>query len=137
MTKSGSWRHASKANGPKPVRSMRWRCLARMIWSVSTSPRLSGIALPRTVLTGFIPTPSCRARLASLLHPLAHVHEVARDRRRRRHLRTDEVRPAAGALAALEVPIARAGAALARQQDVGVHAEAHRATGVAPLEACL
>src|ERR1022692_1543733 len=36
-------------------------------------------------------------------------------------------------LAALEVAIARAGASLAGLEDVGVHAEAHRAARIAPV----
>src|SRR5437016_2702595 len=42
---------------------------------------------------------------------------------------------AARALAALEVAVRGRGAALARLELVGVHAEAHRASGLAPLEA--
>src|SRR5437879_4674961 len=45
------------------------------------------------------------------------------------------MRPSAGALAAFEVAVRRRGAALARLEDVRVHAEAHRAAGAAPLEA--
>src|SRR5258708_1562728 len=52
----------------------------------------------------------------------------------RGHHRADEVRAAVLALAALEIAIAGAGAALVRRQDVGVHADAHAAAGVAPLE---
>ena len=51
------------------------------------------------------------------------------------HGGADQVRATAGALAALEVAVARRGAALAGREDVGVHAQAHRATGVAPVEA--
>ena len=51
------------------------------------------------------------------------------------HPRADQVRPPALALPALEVPVRGRGAALALDQDVGVHAEAHRAAGGAPLEA--
>src|SRR5215210_7357279 len=47
------------------------------------------------------------------------------------------MRPAALALASLEVAIAGRGAPLARLQNVGVHAEAHGAPRVAPVEACL
>src|SRR5215210_2206925 len=47
------------------------------------------------------------------------------------------MRPAALALASLEVAIAGRGAPLARLQNVGVHAEAHRAPRVAPVKACL
>jgi hypothetical protein len=55
-------------------------------------------------------------------------------RRGRGHLGADEVRPAAPSLAPLEVPVGRRGAALPRREDVGVHAEAHRAAGEPPLE---
>ena len=47
----------------------------------------------------------------------------------------DEVRAPAAALAALEVAVGGRGAALARLQDVRVHAQAHRAAGLAPVEA--
>src|SRR4029077_19695334 len=50
------------------------------------------------------------------------------------HYRADEVRAAVFALAAFEVAVAGAGAALVRRQDVGVHANAHTAASVAPLE---
>ena len=45
------------------------------------------------------------------------------------------MRAAARALATLEVAVARGCAALAGGQNVGVHAQAHRAAGVAPVEA--
>src|ERR1700746_808324 len=48
--------------------------------------------------------------------------------------RADEVRAAVLALPAFKVAVAGAGAALVRGQDVGVHADAHAAAGVAPLE---
>src|SRR5437879_7677386 len=44
--------------------------------------------------------------------------------------------PAALALAALEVAVARGRAAIPRPQDVRVHPEAHRAARAAPFEAC-
>src|SRR4051812_38813054 len=65
---------------------------------------------------------------------LPHVGQVARDRRRRGHRRAHQVRPAALALAALEVAVAGRGAALAGLELVRVHAEAHRAAGLAPVE---
>src|SRR2546430_13836264 len=40
------------------------------------------------------------------------------------------------ALAAFEVAVAGGGAAFAGGEDVGVHAEAHAAAGLAPVEAC-
>src|ERR1700674_3614262 len=51
------------------------------------------------------------------------------------HDRADEVRAAVFALAALEIAVAGAGAALMGRQNVGIHADAHAAAGVAPLEA--
>src|SRR5258708_1395891 len=64
----------------------------------------------------------------------AHIDEMAGDGGGGSHDRADEVRAAVFALAAFEVAIAGAGAALVGRQDVSVHADAHAATGVAPLE---
>src|SRR5918997_4395573 len=94
-----------------------------MIWSVSTSARSSTLTAPDTLRTG------------SMSVPLAYVDEAALDRRRGGHLGRDEVGAAAAALAALEVAVRGRGAALARRQDVRVHAQAHRAAGAAPVEA--
>src|SRR5213594_1163423 len=44
------------------------------------------------------------------------------------------MRASTAALPALEIAVGRRGAALAGAQHVGIHAEAHRAAGVAPLE---
>src|SRR5260370_34206171 len=52
------------------------------------------------------------------------------------HDRANEVRAAVFALTSLEIAIAGTGAAFVRRQDVGVHANAHAAPGIAPLEAC-
>src|SRR5215217_3820315 len=59
----------------------------------------------------------------------------SRDRRRRRDGGRDEVGAATLALATFEIAIAGGGAAFAGGELVGVHAEAHRETGGAPLEA--
>src|SRR5919199_126209 len=67
--------------------------------------------------------------------PITNVREVARDGGGGGHRRADEVRAPAAPLPALEVAVARGGATLAGPQDVGVHAEAHRAARLAPLEA--
>src|ERR1700682_4323977 len=63
-----------------------------------------------------------------------HVDEMAGDARRGRHCRTDQMRASAGALAALEVAGRRRRAALAGLEPVIVHRQAHRASGLAPLE---
>src|SRR5215210_1642923 len=68
---------------------------------------------------------------------LARRGEAAHYGRRRCHYGADEVRPAALALAPLEVAVAGRGAPLTRLQYVGVHAQAHRAPRVAPVEAGL
>src|SRR6266853_665288 len=62
------------------------------------------------------------------------VNKMAGNRGGGGHDRADEMRAAVFALAALEIAIAGAGAALVRRQYVGVHADAHAAAGVAPLE---
>ena len=69
------------------------------------------------------------------LVPLPDVDEMALDRGRGRHLRGDEVGAPAAALTALEVAVGGRGAALARLEDVRVHAQAHRAARGAPVEA--
>src|SRR5258706_12056340 len=50
------------------------------------------------------------------------------------HYGAYQVGAAVFALAALEIAIGGAGAALVRRQDIGVHADAHAAAGIAPLE---
>src|SRR6266536_464526 len=60
---------------------------------------------------------------------------MALDGGRGGHLGADEVRAPAAALAALEVAVRGRGAALAGLEDVGVHAQAHRAAGGPPVEA--
>src|SRR3954469_3095390 len=93
-----------------------------MIWSVSTSERSSTETGPLIFVTG------------SMSVPPPDVDEVALDRRGRGHLRRDEVRSPTAPLAALEVAVARRGAALAGRERVRVHPEAHRAAGAAPVE---
>src|SRR5437870_1500143 len=46
----------------------------------------------------------------------------------------DEVRAAVAALASFKIAVRRAGAAFVRRQNVGVHADAHAAARIAPLE---
>ena len=65
---------------------------------------------------------------------VAHIRERALDRSGGGHRRAHEVGTSAAALAAFEVAVRRAGAALAGGQLVGVHPQAHRAAGIAPFE---
>src|SRR5881275_2875164 len=102
---------------------MRLRNCFGMIWSVSTFSLSSGAASPVWRTNGCI---------ASL--PLPDIDEVPLHRRRGRHGRTDEVRPAQLALPALEVPVGGRGAALAGLENVRVHPQAHRAACLAPVE---
>src|SRR3954447_14367829 len=95
-----------------------------MIWSVSPSSRLRTETGPVIVSMAFIGSA-----------PVADVDEVALDGGRRGHLRADEVGAPAAALASLEVAVRGRGAALAGLEDVGVHAQAHRAARAAPVEA--
>src|SRR5829696_976341 len=76
-----------------------------------------------------------RREFPRLSPPVADIHEPPGDRRRRRHRRRDEVGAALEALAALEIAVRGRGAALLRRQPVGVHGQAHRAAGLAPVEA--
>ena len=87
--------------------------------------------LPLDHVDGLIGAPPFRR--SSL--PVPDVDEAALDRRGGGHPRADQMGPPALALAALEVPVRGRGAALALDQDVGVHAEAHRAARCPPLEA--
>src|ERR1700688_1905831 len=66
--------------------------------------------------------------------PLANVHKVPFDRRRRSHDRANQVRPSTLALAPLEISIRSAGRAFPRLQHVVIHADAHAAPGIAPFE---
>jgi hypothetical protein len=59
---------------------------------------------------------------------------VAFESRHGCHDGRDEVRAALVPLAAFEVTVRRRGAALARLQLIRIHAEAHRASGLAPFE---
>src|SRR5439155_4482933 len=61
--------------------------------------------------------------------------EVSGDGGRRRDRGRDEVRASAWPLTTLEVPVRRRRAALAGPEHIGIHAEAHRAALVTPLEA--
>src|ERR1041385_1174531 len=72
---------------------------------------------------------------SSLEFPATHVREVSRHGGGGGHRGADEVRAPALALPALEVAVARRGAALARSKDVRVHPQTHRAAGLAPLTA--
>src|SRR4029079_11959233 len=65
----------------------------------------------------------------------ADVDEAAGKRRRSRHHRRHEVRAAEPPPAPLEMAVRGRGATLARAELIRVHAEAHRAARLAPLEA--
>src|SRR5690348_3503962 len=66
-----------------------------------------------------------------------HIHKVARDGCGGSHNGADQMGAAVFALTPLEVTVRSAGAALMRRQNIGVHPDAHAATRIAPLEACL
>ena len=67
----------------------------------------------------------------------AYIHEMASDGRGGRHRGTHQMRAATGALAAFEIAVRGGCTALAGREAIVVHAEAHGAAGVAPLEARL
>src|SRR5579883_3670356 len=68
---------------------------------------------------------------------LADIDKVSGKRGGCRHHRADEMRSAVLALASLEVAVGSAGAALVGRQHVRIHADAHAAPRIAPLEARL
>src|SRR5215210_6520302 len=104
-----------------------------MIWSVSTLLRRSGSAVPLWVVNACIcPFPWSGQCLARVMQ-VGGAREVACDGRRGGDRHGDQMGPAALALPPLEVAVRRRGAALPRRQLVGVHAQAHRATGSPPL----
>src|SRR6201981_1019978 len=133
---AGDRRQSKKRNSPNPVRSIRFRNCLGMIWSVSTFTRSSGATSPLCTRNGFMIEISFvaadRARLLKL--PLAYIREVPGDRRRSRHHRAHQMRPATASLPALEISIAGRGATLARLQDIGIHSQAHGTARFAPLK---
>src|SRR4051812_45048493 len=101
-----------------------------MIWSVSTSLRRSGTTVPVwTVKASMAVAPTHWGWSGQICGG----REPPGDGGRGGDARGDEVGPAAGTLSSLEVAVGRARAPLAGGQGVGVHAEAHRAAGTAPL----
>ena len=59
---------------------------------------------------------------------------MPRNRRRRRHHRTHQVRPPSAPLPPFKIPVAGRSAPLPRLQNVGIHPQTHRASRFAPLE---
>src|SRR5712692_1297681 len=68
------------------------------------------------------------------LSPLANIHEMPGDSRRRCHSGADEVGAPAATLTTLEVAVAGGGAAFTLGELVAVHGDTHTATRLAPLE---
>src|SRR6476619_2021275 len=98
-----------------------------MIWSVSTLLRRSGTAVPVCTVIGSTSAPLLDAG-PDQGRQVGGRRQGAADGGRGRDERRHQVGAAALALAALEVAVGRRGAALARSQLVGVHAQAHPAT---------
>src|SRR3712207_3240881 len=103
-----------------------------MIWSVSTLLRRSGSAVPAWRVKDSIWRRSSSGR-RSARGQVGGAGEVADDCRRGGDRDRDQVRAATLALPPLEVAVRRRGAALPGSELVGVHPEAHRAAGAAPL----
>src|SRR5690242_10610915 len=101
-----------------------------MIWSVSTLTRSRGATRPRWRVKGFIVR-------SSLKLPVANVGKVSGDGGGSGHHGADQMGSTTASLPAFEVAIAGRGAALSRLQNVGIHAQAHRASRLPPFEACL
>src|SRR3954465_15318270 len=139
-TKSGSLvRQATNRPSSNPVRVIRLRYSAGMIWSVSTLVRRSGAAVPVCVVKASIVVKLPSGWWGGGSYGRRDVGQVggggqvAGQRGRCGDGRGDQVGATALALAALEVAVARGRRALPRLQLVGVHAQAHRAARAAPL----
>src|SRR6516165_2843295 len=87
------------------------------------SERPRGTAVPVTNWTGSMSVEVRRGR------------EMTGNSGRGRHCWRDQVGPPAAALPALEVAVGRRCTTLSGRQLVGVHGQAHRAAGLAPLKA--
>src|SRR5436309_14618361 len=101
-----------------------------MIWSVSTSALSRTVTRPSMFVTGSIVLSPWS------LGPASYVYEVAFYCRCCCHLRADQVRSCSSPLAAFEIPVRCGCHSLSWCGYVGVHAQAHRAAGRAPVEAC-
>src|SRR6476661_8273015 len=88
----------------------------------------------RPRLFPLLPLTSYLSRFGFLLRELPHIHQPSGNRGSGRHSRTHEMGAAALALPALEVAVRGRGAPLAAAEHVIVHAQAHRAPGIPPLE---
>src|SRR5262249_53344561 len=97
-----------------------------MMRSVSTFGRSMGTATEVSVVKGSI----------SRAIQGAHVGEPTCDRCRGRHRRAHEMCAHALSLSPLEVAVRGRGDALSGLAQIAVHADAHRAPGLAPLEPC-
>src|ERR1039458_3445225 len=85
--------------------------------------------LARGVERGFVYRP--------IHEPSPNIDKVPSNGCCRGHFRRDQMGPPAASLAAFKVPVRSRGAALAGRENVRIHAQAHRTTGLAPIEACL
>ena len=70
-----------------------------------------------------------------LYFQVSDIDEMTLDGGRDGHGRRDEMGAAASSLTPFEVAVAGRGAALSRLKHVGIHRQAHTATGFPPLEA--
>src|ERR1039458_4828447 len=72
-----------------------------------------------------------------LVMPATHIDEVPGDSGGRGRGRAHQMGASFAALAPFEVSVAGGGAALPGRENVRIHAQAHRASGLAPLGASL
>ncbi len=75
------------------------------------------------------------ARAAARSSDATYVNKVARDGCRGRHRRAYEVRASTLTLPPFKIPVGCRSATLAGLEAIGIHGQAHRATGLAPFEA--
>src|SRR5262245_7616956 len=110
---------------PQPSPRLRHRKRAGMIWSVSIFGTAKGAATACNGANGSMSWP----------HQLTHVGELAGYRGGGRHRWAQKMGARALALAANEIAVGGRCAAIARRHQIAVHADAHGAARLAPLEA--
>src|SRR5687768_2037835 len=129
--KRRSWNRMLRWPGPRGTLLKR----VGQSWLVSTFGSSIGAAIPVSFLNGSITRPPSLSTFDFSFDDLADIGDAPLERGRRRHRGTDEMRAAARALPAAEVPVRGRRAALARLQLVAVEGGAERAARLAPLEA--
>src|SRR3990167_7760565 len=126
---------SSGRSNRSPPPTARWPSRNPPTSKPSTIPVRMAMAAPRPALSTGSPNQSRNRARGSMSEELPDVDDMAGDGGGRGHGRAHQVGASAPALTALEVAVGGRGAAFARRQAVGVHAQAHGAARLPPVEA--